>query len=48
MEAFGLLNDLGFAEVFHLTPKRAQQVYFADREDRLRAPKFEQLMAATV
>jgi methyltransferase (TIGR00027 family) len=47
-EAFGLLNDLGFGEVFHLTPKRAQQFYFADREDGLRAPKFEQLMAATV
>jgi hypothetical protein len=26
-----------------LTPKRAQQFYFADREDALRAPKFEQV-----
>jgi methyltransferase (TIGR00027 family) len=47
-EAFGLLAHLGFGEVFHLTPKRAQQRYFAGRDDGLRASTFEQLMAATV
>jgi methyltransferase (TIGR00027 family) len=47
-EAFDLLTHFGFAEVFHLTPKRAQQRYFSGRDDSLRAPKFEQLMAATV
>jgi methyltransferase (TIGR00027 family) len=47
-EAFGLLTHLGFGEVFHLTPKRAQQRYFAGREDRLRAPHCEQLIAATI
>jgi methyltransferase (TIGR00027 family) len=47
-EAFGLLTSLGFGEVFHLTPKRAQQRYFAGRNDMLRAPRFEQLMAATI
>jgi methyltransferase (TIGR00027 family) len=47
-EAFGLLTHSGFGEVLHLTPKRAQQRYFADRNDMLRAPKLEQLMAATV
>jgi len=46
-EAFGLLTHFGFGEVFHLTPKRAQQRYFAGRDDMLRAPKLEQLMAAT-
>jgi methyltransferase (TIGR00027 family) len=47
-EAFGLLTRLGFGEVFHLTPKRAQQRYFAGRDDTLRAPRFEQLIAAIV
>jgi methyltransferase (TIGR00027 family) len=47
-EAFDLLNRFGFGEVFHLTPKRAQQRYFAGRDDALRAPSFEQLIAATV
>jgi methyltransferase (TIGR00027 family) len=30
-EAFDLLTRLGFGKVFHLTPKRAQQRYFAGR-----------------
>jgi methyltransferase (TIGR00027 family) len=47
-EAFGLLTCFGFGEVFHLTPKRAQQRYFDGRGDMLKAPRFEQLMAATV
>jgi methyltransferase (TIGR00027 family) len=47
-EAFGILTRLGFGEVFHLTPKRAQQRYFAGRNDMLKAPRIEQLIAATV
>jgi len=47
-EAFNLLTHLGFSEVFHLTPRRAQQRYFAGRDDMLRAPRFEQLIAAIV
>jgi methyltransferase (TIGR00027 family) len=47
-EIFGDLTRLGFGEIFHLTPKRAQERYFADRNDGLRAPHFEQLIAALV
>jgi O-methyltransferase involved in polyketide biosynthesis len=47
-EAFAVLTDLGFGVVFHLTPKRAHQQYFAGRSDTLRAPGFEQLMVGTV
>jgi O-methyltransferase involved in polyketide biosynthesis len=47
-EAFGLLMGLGFGDVFHLTPKRAQKRYFGRRDDGLRAPQPEQLVAATV
>jgi methyltransferase (TIGR00027 family) len=45
-EAFAILTCLGFGEVFHLTPERAHRRYFAGRSDTLRAPRFEQLMAA--
>jgi methyltransferase (TIGR00027 family) len=47
-EIFDLLTRIGFGEVFHLTPKRAQQRYFAGRNDSLRAPQLEQLIAAIV
>jgi methyltransferase (TIGR00027 family) len=47
-EIFSDLTRLGFGEVCHLTPKRAQERYFARRNDRLRAPCFEQLIAALV
>jgi len=47
-EVFALLTRLEFGEVFHLTPKRAQQRYFAGRDDMLRAPRLEQLIAAIV
>jgi methyltransferase (TIGR00027 family) len=47
-ELFDLLTRLGFGEVFHLTPKRAQQRYFAGRDDMLKAPQLEQLIAAVV
>lgn len=42
------LTRLGFADVFHLTPELAQQRYFANRNDRLRAPQWEQLIAAVL
>lgn len=42
------LSELGFAEIFHLTPELAQQRYFAGRQDALRAPRWEQLIAAVV
>jgi methyltransferase (TIGR00027 family) len=45
---FDQLTRLGFGEVFHLTPRRAQTRYFAGRKDGLRAPNFEQLIAAVV
>jgi hypothetical protein len=45
-EAFDLLAHFGFGEVFHLTPESAQKRYFAGRDDRFRAPCFEQLIAA--
>ena len=42
------LRDLGFRRIFHLTPELAQERYFADRHDNLRAPRWEQLIAAIV
>jgi methyltransferase (TIGR00027 family) len=42
----GHLASLGFTDVFHLTPELAQRRYFADRNDQLRAPRWEQLIAA--
>jgi hypothetical protein len=38
----------GFAEVFHLTRRRAQQQYFCGGEDTPHVPQLEQLFAATV
>jgi methyltransferase (TIGR00027 family) len=43
------LHELGFGHVFHLTPELAQERYFSGRRhDSLRAPRWEQLVAATV
>ena len=42
------LTGLGFGNVFHLTPELAQARYFAGRRDGLRAPRWEQLVAAVV
>jgi methyltransferase (TIGR00027 family) len=47
-EAVRILTGLGFGELFHLTPERAHQRYFAGRSDALRTSGFEQLIAATV
>jgi methyltransferase (TIGR00027 family) len=42
------LKDLGFSEVFHLTPELAHQRYFAGREDRSSIPGCEQVICAIV
>jgi methyltransferase (TIGR00027 family) len=42
------LACLGFSSIFHLTPTLAQERYFANRSDALRASRFEQLIAAIV
>jgi methyltransferase (TIGR00027 family) len=42
------LTAVGFSEVFHLTPEAANARYFARRTDRLRAPRWEQMIAAVV
>ena len=42
------LHKSGLRKVFHLTPELAQQIYFKDRQDKLRAPRWEQLVTATI
>ena len=42
------LGHLGFGAVFHLSPSLARQRYFGGRCDALRAPVWEQLIAAVV
>ena len=42
------LDTLGFSSVMHLTPDNAQATYFRDRQDSLKAPVLEQLIAAIV
>lgn len=43
-----LLRAVGFSEVSHLTPERAQQRYFAGRTDEMRPGSWEQLVAAVM
>jgi methyltransferase (TIGR00027 family) len=42
------LHQLGFAQVFHLTPEEADARYFAGREDGMYAGRVSQLISATV
>lgn len=42
------LETTGFSRITHLTPADAQLIYFAGRHDKLRAPSWEQLVAAIV
>jgi hypothetical protein len=42
------LRQIGFADVFHLTPEPAQRRYFAERQDGLRAPKWKHMIATIV
>ncbi len=49
LRADTLTKDLaarGFKEIFHLTPALAAERYFGQRQDGLRAPRWEQLIAA--
>lgn len=43
-----VLRRVGFSDVAHLTPAMAGQTYFGGRRDDLRAPGWEQLIAAVV
>ena len=47
-ELIAHLDTLGFSSVMHLTPDNAQLTYFGGRQDSLRAPVLEQLIAAIV
>jgi methyltransferase (TIGR00027 family) len=47
-EFLSLLDRLGFRHIFHFTPELANERYFKGRHDALRAPRWEQLVAATV
>jgi hypothetical protein len=38
----------GFGRITHLSPPDAQLTYFAGRHDKLKAPSWEQLVAAIV
>jgi len=42
------LTNIGFRDVYYLSPELAQERYFAGRSDKLTAPRVEQLVAATV
>lgn len=47
-ELVARLRNNQFRHVFHLTPQAAHDRYFAGRPDKLRAPGWEQLIAAIV
>jgi methyltransferase (TIGR00027 family) len=40
------LKQLGFSDIFHLTPELARQWYFAEHQQAARAPGWEQVIAA--
>jgi O-methyltransferase involved in polyketide biosynthesis len=43
------LTQLGFSDVFHLTPQLAHRLYFsASGDDAFKSPTWEQLIAAVV
>jgi methyltransferase (TIGR00027 family) len=47
-EMTALLRDAGFGQIEHLTPEVANERYFADRTDGLRAPGVQRLVSAIV
>ena len=47
-ELIAHLDTLGFSSVMHLTPDDAQARYFGGRQDSLKAPVLEQLIASIV
>jgi methyltransferase (TIGR00027 family) len=42
------LADLGFSDIFHLTPELARQRYFADQQEIREPPRWDHLIAAIV
>jgi methyltransferase (TIGR00027 family) len=47
-EMTGMLREVGFARIAHLSPAEAQQRYFQGRTDGLGAPQIQRLVSATV
>jgi methyltransferase (TIGR00027 family) len=47
-EMTAMLREAGFSRVGHLTPAEANERYFKDRCDGLRAPEIQRLVSATV
>jgi hypothetical protein len=46
-EMIAWVRRFEFSDVFHLTPDLAQHRYFSQREDRLRAPRREQIISVS-
>jgi hypothetical protein len=42
------LADLGFSDIFHLTPELARQRYFADQKEIREPPRWDHLIAAII
>jgi methyltransferase (TIGR00027 family) len=42
------LRDLGFSDIFHLTPELARQRYFADQQEIREPPRWDHLIAAII
>ena len=42
------LREAGFRQIEHFAPEQANDIYFGERTDRLRAPTLERLVSATV
>ena len=42
------LRGMGFSRVFHLTPEKANERYFQNRDDGLNAAILEQMISASV
>jgi methyltransferase (TIGR00027 family) len=42
-----ILRDAGFRQIEHLPPAKADEIYFGERSDGLRAPDYEVLVSAT-
>ena len=42
------LTDLGFSDIFHLTPELARQRYFADQEEIREPSRWGHLIAAII
>lgn len=47
-EMTAMLQEAGFSRIDHLSPAEANEIYFQDRPDGLRAPEIQRLVSATV